>query len=631
MQAEFVGRLTAQSTLAEIPAFDVSLDLEERGEVLGETLSARAELPGVVVTDGGVVKGALSRGQYLRLVSRHLGREVYHPRPIRLLFEASAKKMEEPLVLEDVTPIQEAVRCALERPRELLYEPLIVKSSAAGEDGEVIRLVDFQDLLMADSRISVLRNQQMRQILDTVREGFLLVDADHRIAPETSRSVEAIFGVAEIGGRRFEDVLETVLGAQKAELGGGYLDTLFNPNVIEKLVTKINPLLSTEAQLPDGSRKRLAFRFTRGMEGRTIRRVLVRVEDTTRETALAEELERQEQRTRDKVDLVFEIVRSPPEGLASFLNSLGRTLTWGEELLAGRAGSLHEGLPALARTLHGLKGEAGLLGMRLFPGRLHQLEDLLSEVSPDSPDGLESLRGGIARLAGTTKETQDLLKELGRLAGADRPAREEAAPQVTPDAAQPEANGHGAVAPLQPEGLFDGLDRLTVELAARHGKVARFYTGVGEDEIPTAYRPLVRQLLVQLARNAVVHGIEEPEVRRSRGKAEMGTFQFALRKHERHLELIFQDDGRGLDLEKIRHRARELGREVPDADLPHLIFEGGFSTAETTTQDAGRGVGMDLVKDLVESNGGTLRPHFQPQAWCAFQVLLPAEPPEQIP
>jgi chemotaxis protein histidine kinase CheA len=137
----------------------------------------------------------------------------------------------------------------------------------------------------------------------------------------------------------------------------------------------------------------------------------------------------------------------------------------------------------------------------------------------------------------------------------------------------------------------------------------------------------VRQLLVQLARNAVVHGIEKPEIRRRRGKAEMGTFQFALRQHERYLELIFQDDGRGLDLEKIRRRARQMGREVPDGALPDLIFEGGFSTAESTTQDAGRGVGMDLVKSLVEAEGGTLRPHFQPEAWCAFQVLLPALPP----
>ena len=79
MAVNVTSRLTAQSTLAELPAYGVTLDLSVKGEVLGEMLQSRPQLPGVVVTSEEQVRGVISRGQYLRLVGRHLGRA--HPAP----------------------------------------------------------------------------------------------------------------------------------------------------------------------------------------------------------------------------------------------------------------------------------------------------------------------------------------------------------------------------------------------------------------------------------------------------------------------------------------------------------------------------------------------------------------------
>lgn len=610
MEADFVHQLTAQSTLAELPAFDVTLDLEAQGELLGNTFTQYEHLPGVVVTDAGQVRGSISRGQYLRLVSRHLGREVYHPRPIRLMFDAVAA-MEEPLLLGESTPIQDAVGRALERPRELIYEPVIVR---AGARGDVIRLVDFQDLLMADSRISILRNQQMGQILSTVQEGFLLVDQDRCIATEYSRSIQEIFATKNISGRPFEDLLLSCLGAERAELGRGYLETLFNPNVIEKLVTKINPLLQVVALTPgDGHTKHLAFRFTRVTQESAIRRILVRVEDVTRAMELSAELEVQEQKAKERVDLVFDIVRAEPASLAGFLKHLHQQLDRGEVLLGEKEDlPMPARLEALFRGVHALKGEAGMLGMRLYQSRIHQFEDgivALREGDTAETADLTPLRQRLDELRTMAQETHGLLDQFRRLGGGTGPA----AP------ARPSSNG-SAPAPK----IFEPIHHLVEDLATRHGKSARFYTQVDEASIPETYRELLRQTLIQLARNALVHGLETPQVRKERGKPEMGTLQFAAREHPQQLEYIVQDDGGGLDLEAIRQRAVERGMVVSDdSQLPTLIFESGFSTAAETTLDAGRGVGMDVVLAEVKKHGGSLRPHSQPGAWCAFQILLP--------
>jgi len=613
MEADFVTRLNAQSTLAELPSFDVSIEPSARGELLGETLDRDPRLPGVVVTEGGAIRGVISRGQYLRLVGRHLGREVYHPRPIELMLEALGGHEEEPLVLPRDTPIQEAVRHALERPRELIYEPIVLRGQGELGRPPSLRLVDFPDLLRADSRISSLRNRQMDEILSTVQEGFLLVDPDHRIASEHSRYLETLFETPDVAGRPFPELIADYLGEEKAELGRGYLDTLFNPNVIERLVGQINPLMQAAALMPeDGRTKHLAFRFHRSVEAGTIRRVLVRIEDVTREVEMAAELEERERRSRERMELVFDILRADTDQLTGFLADFDRQLERSGELLSrnGDGPPVAERLETLFRAVHALKGEAGMLELATFQRRIHRFEDALAELR-DSPDRgqLGSLAAGLEPLRRLADDTREVIERFRELGGAV-------------------AKGNGAAgAPRPPApGLYDGLSGLVRELSERLGKPARFLPRNPEEEIPEKYRKLLREALVQLARNAVVHGLEPPEERRRRGKPPVGTLQLALRRHDRQrrLELVFQDDGAGLDLDELRRVAADRGVTVNGDERPEmLIFRSGLSTAGETTLDAGRGVGMDVVRARIEEAGGTILPHSQPGVYCAFQILLP--------
>lgn len=627
MQSDFVNQLTAQSTLAELPAYAESLDLSVKGGALGDLLQHRPEVPGVVVTDGSTVRGVISRGQYLRLVGRNLGREVFHPRPLSIMFDA-VETLEEPMVLPPGTPIQEAVSRALGRPRALIYEPLIV-GEGAQVDG--LGLIDFPDLLRADSRISQLRNRQMKQILETVQEGFLLVDSEHRIASEYSSSIETIFGMGQLAGRRLPAVLGEILSQERAALARDYLQTLFNPNVIEKLVVKINPLLQVQTGAVDREgTKHLAFTFKRSLDGGAIRQVLVRVEDVSHRVEMAAEIEAQEQKTRDRLGMVFQLIGVDPDGLLAFLKTFERRLAEGEARVASGHLSVDD-VAALFRHVHSLKGEAGLLGLEMFQRRVHAFEERLVELRERrtalAGDALGPLEAGLGDLRDLLVEASKTLDQLRRLSGATPVSP----PTQTPRAETvPTPRTDPKPSTASQNGLFGSISKLVTDLGQRLGKPTRFVTQATEQDIPTAYGDLVREALVQMARNSVVHGIESPEERRGRGKPEVGTLQFAVRQPQegRHLELVFQDDGAGIDLEKIRRRAEAQGvPHLEDRDLLQMIFSNGFSTAEETTVDAGRGVGMDLVKQRVEGAGGTILPHTQPGVFCAFQIVLPRVDP----
>jgi two-component system chemotaxis sensor kinase CheA len=153
---------------------------------------------------------------------------------------------------------------------------------------------------------------------------------------------------------------------------------------------------------------------------------------------------------------------------------------------------------------------------------------------------------------------------------------------------------------------------------------------VGLEDVPASYRKTVEKILGQLIHNAIRHGVESPIVRVSSDKPEIGTVsvQFA-RAGIDGFQLSVQDDGRGLDHERIRAEAVRQGVLTPDAakttdprKLASLIFRPGF----TTVGEAGaRGIGMDVVRDLVTKVGGRVGIATKPGEYTRFRITLPLE------
>ena len=167
-----------------------------------------------------------------------------------------------------------------------------------------------------------------------------------------------------------------------------------------------------------------------------------------------------------------------------------------------------------------------------------------------------------------------------------------------------------AVRMVPARAVFAPFSRTVRDLGRRLDKQVMLRVEGETTEIDRDLLETLREPVLHLLRNAVAHGIETPEQRRAAGKPLEGTVRLQIASHAAGLEIGVQDDGRGIDLERVRALAAARGVDVAqlaDADLERFIFHAGFSTAASVDAVSGRGVGLDVVRDVVERAGGSVR------------------------
>jgi chemosensory pili system protein ChpA (sensor histidine kinase/response regulator) len=160
------------------------------------------------------------------------------------------------------------------------------------------------------------------------------------------------------------------------------------------------------------------------------------------------------------------------------------------------------------------------------------------------------------------------------------------------------------------------------------GKRVELDVGDARGEMDRSILERVMAPLEHLLRNAVAHGIEEPDARAASGKSETGQIRLNVQREGTEIVITVEDDGAGLDREAIRAKAIERGlldpsKSVKDSDLDAYILAPGFTTSKQVTQIAGRGVGMDVVQSEVKQLGGTLNVKSEPGKGARFTIRLP--------
>jgi two-component system chemotaxis sensor kinase CheA len=175
--------------------------------------------------------------------------------------------------------------------------------------------------------------------------------------------------------------------------------------------------------------------------------------------------------------------------------------------------------------------------------------------------------------------------------------------------------------------VFSRFPRMVRELSQRLGKEVEIRT-VGEGtELDRGMIEKITDPLTHLVRNAVDHGMESPEARVAAGKPRSGTVTLSASQKGSSIVIEVRDDGRGLDRERILARAAEramsIAANASDREVWQLVFEAGFSTAETVTEVSGRGVGMDVVRRNIQSLGGTVELASSPGAGTTVTVSVP--------
>jgi len=234
--------------------------------------------------------------------------------------------------------------------------------------------------------------------------------------------------------------------------------------------------------------------------------------------------------------------------------------------------------------------------------RLQELTRMLAESVDDVASFQESLArtvdGANEELASQARMTRDLQRDLMRV-------------RMVPFAS-----------------LSERLFRVARQTAKETDKRVNLDIRGGAVEIDRGVLEQMAAPFEHLLRNAIVHGIEPRAARQEAGKAETGELLVQVSQHGNEVMIVFGDDGAGLGLERIRAKAIDNGLlldadDASDQDVTELIFEPGFSTADTLTELAGRGVGMDVVRSEAQALGGRVAVVSEPGQGARFTITLP--------
>lgn len=176
--------------------------------------------------------------------------------------------------------------------------------------------------------------------------------------------------------------------------------------------------------------------------------------------------------------------------------------------------------------------------------------------------------------------------------------------------------------------VFQRMPRLVREIASMTGKSVRLVTDGEGTEVDKTVIERLSDPLTHMIRNAVDHGLEDPEGRRAAGKPEEGVIRLSAQHRSGRIVIEVSDDGRGINRERVQAIAVSKGVIEADAvlteeEIDNLIFAPGFSTAAVISDISGRGVGMDVVKRSIQALGGRISITSVPGQGSTFTLSLP--------
>lgn len=183
---------------------------------------------------------------------------------------------------------------------------------------------------------------------------------------------------------------------------------------------------------------------------------------------------------------------------------------------------------------------------------------------------------------------------------------------------------------LPVEIIFRRFPRLVRDLSSERGKIVKLKIEGEKTELDKSVIDLIGEPLLHIIRNAIDHGIESPDERKAAGKPEEGSLCLRAFHQGNQMIIEIEDDGRGIDVQRIKDQAVQKGlittedcSRMNDKEAIDIIFHSGFSTAEKITEVSGRGVGMDIVRDVIESLRGIIDVRTMKNTVTTFILRLP--------
>ncbi|MDO5069445.1 MAG: ATP-binding protein [Neisseria zoodegmatis] len=480
--------------------------------------------------------------------------------------------------------------------------------------------------LEKSDRETAVARRENHEILQTINSGLFLLDKDLNIGTQYSKELEHLWGKKDFGGQNMLDILsDMVANSEDLETANSFIRQLYNPRVKEKLIGSLNPFVRCPMLVANRTGEKeiryLDFKFNRVYQDKEIARVLVNVSDETNAVLLAEKITKERKQNDLQTEMLFFILNADSELLRDFIETAKKRNNNINEILkqpAKTQSDFFQKLEAIFRDVHGLKGDASSLSLHGFVSIAERLEDNLKELQKRkvlNGEDFLMLTVSLEELFSLTKMIEDLNSRINKAASEDERK------------------------PVQPinrqknfsDSVAQQLGKYVGELAERNGKKVDFSCeGMEQRGISMMLKSQLRELAVQLLRNAVAHGVEKPDVRVKNHKLESGHLRLVLEDKDDCVSLSVQDDGAGINPELIREKLVEKGmysREEADKldkrALIQKIFVPGFSTAAENNEDAGRGVGMDIVSDRIKQMKGKVSIATRSGAYTCITLTVP--------
>ncbi|MGP5404831.1 ATP-binding protein [Psychrobacter celer] len=507
--------------------------------------------------------------------------------------------------------------------------------------------------------------RETQEIMETVNTGLFLLDKDLKIGQQHSRALNGIIGADNLAGENFTSVLRGRISDKDLNTTKQFIEQLYNPRVKEKLVDSLNPLhkvmLHNAGENKGADSRFLDFKFSRVYDKKDIARILVNVNDVSDAVYLEQRLEKERSQNDMQIEMLTTILNVNPKIINEFIANTDAHINKMNNILKNPGSSQYEletKLKAIYREMHSLKGEASALKLHSFTKIASDAEDKLHTLQNQGQlsgndflplavhlDDLLSLSNTIATLgerinrsepAASKPATTATTTLSDAVAQQSRPLAESTAPKSQPTSL---SIGNISLDGGQDIDLSDdaGEDQLSFyrdfakDIAARQGKQVQLNSHtLTQVNIPEHLAKPIKEIGIQLLRNAVVHGVEAPSVRHSLGKETAGKIDLEVQDNGQEVMLIVQDDGQGIDYDSIRHKLvaenhvdNEAASQLTHSDLLKQLFSSGFSTKEDTDEDGGRGVGLDIIKSLVKDYDGKLNVNSERGKMTRFVITLP--------
>lgn len=493
--------------------------------------------------------------------------------------------------------------------------------------------------LVHNDRLLDKARQETTEIMETVNTGLFLLDKNLNIGHQYSKALEKIIGTDRLAGETFGGLLKNRISDKDLQTTEEFIAQLYNPRVKEKLVDSLNPL--NKVMIYDGNGedgRYLDFKFSRVYEDKNIARILVNVNDVSEAVRLEQRLEKERAENDMQIEMLTTILSVNPTLFNDFLRGTFNRIEKMNNILKNPGSSqfeLESKLKAIYREMHSLKGEASALKLHSFTKIASNAEDKLHQLQNESKlagNDFLSLAIHLDELLSLSNTIATLGNRINHGTSEQTPVQ----PEHHPITDTRTFNSNYALPKEDAKTQLGGyLEQFGQDIAKRQYKSVKIdVSKMADVVIPSHLFAVVKEISIQLLRNAIVHGIDDSTARLQKGKPSQGVVSIVMKHNQQdnQNDLVFavEDDGKGIDYDAIRQKLLLGGQYTPEQvqsfnqqQLLSFLFSSGFSTRNSADEDGGRGVGLDIIRERVKEVGGKMNVQSEKDKFTRFIIKLP--------